>query len=41
MKKFLFPIAVTVIVTLLIPSAAPLIGMLMRGKSYKGIRSSR
>ena len=34
-EKILFPIAVTIIVTLLIPSAAPLIGMLMLGNLIK------
>lgn len=34
-EKILFPIAVTVVVTLLLPSAAPLIGMLMLGNLFK------
>jgi sodium ion-translocating decarboxylase, beta subunit len=34
-EKILFPIVVTIIVTLLIPSAAPLIGMLMLGNLIK------
>jgi len=34
-EKILFPIAVTITVTLLIPSAAPLIGMLMLGNLIK------
>lgn len=34
-EKILFPIAVTTIVVLLLPSAAPLIGMLMLGNLFK------
>lgn len=34
-KKIIFPIAVTIIVTLLVPSAAPLIGCLMFGNLIK------
>ncbi|MCB6994050.1 sodium ion-translocating decarboxylase subunit beta [bacterium 210820-DFI.6.37] len=34
-EKILFPIAVTVIVVLLLPSAAPLVGMLMLGNLFK------
>ncbi|KXB39524.1 sodium ion-translocating decarboxylase subunit beta [Amygdalobacter nucleatus] len=34
-EKIIFPIAVTIIVTLLVPSAAPLIGMLMLGNLIK------
>lgn len=34
-EKILFPIAVTVVVVLLLPSAAPLIGMLMLGNLFK------
>ena len=34
-EKILFPIAVTTVVTLLLPSAAPLIGMLMLGNLFK------
>lgn len=34
-EKIIFPIAVTIIVTLLVPSAAPLIGMLMLGNLLK------
>lgn len=34
-EKILFPIAVTVIVVLLLPAAAPLIGMLMLGNLFK------
>ena len=34
-EKILFPIAVTIVVTLLIPSAVPLIGMLMLGNLIK------
>ncbi|NLF47515.1 MAG: sodium ion-translocating decarboxylase subunit beta, partial [Clostridiales bacterium] len=34
-EKILFPIAVTIIVVLLLPAAAPLIGMLMLGNLFK------
>ena len=34
-EKILFPIAVTVVVSLFLPSAAPLIGMLMLGNLFK------
>ena len=34
-EKILFPIAVTVVVVLLLPSAAPLVGMLMLGNLFK------
>jgi len=34
-EKILFPIVVTIVVTLLVPSAAPLIGMLMLGNLIK------
>nr|HPJ02590.1 sodium ion-translocating decarboxylase subunit beta [Candidatus Limiplasma sp.] len=34
-EKIIFPIAVTIIVTLLLPSAAPLIGMLMLGNLFR------
>lgn len=34
-EKILFPIVVTIFVTLIIPSAAPLIGMLMLGNLFK------
>lgn len=34
-EKIIFPIAVTVIVTFLVPSAAPLVGMLMLGNLFK------
>jgi oxaloacetate decarboxylase beta subunit len=34
-EKIIFPIAVTVIIALLIPSAAPLVGMLMLGNLLK------
>ncbi len=34
-EKILFPIAVTVVVALLLPSAAPLVGMLMLGNLFK------
>ncbi|MBR4346879.1 MAG: sodium ion-translocating decarboxylase subunit beta [Oscillospiraceae bacterium] len=34
-EKIIFPIAVTVIIALLVPSAAPLVGMLMLGNLFK------
>jgi len=34
-EKIIFPIAVTIIVSLLLPSAAPLIGMLMLGNLFR------
>lgn len=34
-EKILFPIAVTIVVVLLLPSAAPLVGMLMLGNLFK------
>ncbi|MBQ5316772.1 MAG: sodium ion-translocating decarboxylase subunit beta [Oscillospiraceae bacterium] len=34
-EKILFPIAVTIIIALLVPSAAPLVGMLMLGNLFK------
>jgi len=34
-EKIIFPIAVTIVVTLLLPSAAPLIGMLMLGNLFR------
>ncbi len=34
-EKIIFPIAVTIIVTLLLPSAAPLVGMLMLGNLFR------
>ncbi|MCC8069195.1 MAG: sodium ion-translocating decarboxylase subunit beta [Ruminococcus sp.] len=34
-EKIIFPIAVTVIISLLVPSAAPLVGMLMLGNLFK------
>ena len=34
-EKILFPIAVTVVIALLLPSVAPLIGMLMMGNLFK------
>ena len=34
-EKIVFPIAVTVIVSLMLPSAAPLIGALMLGNLFK------
>ena len=34
-EKIIFPIAVTLIVALLVPSAAPLVGMLMLGNLFK------
>ena len=34
-EKILFPIAVTTVVVLLLPSAAPLVGMLMLGNLFK------
>lgn len=34
-EKIIFPIAVTIIIALLIPSAAPLVGMLMLGNLFK------
>ncbi len=34
-EKVIFPIAVTVIIALLVPSAAPLVGMLMLGNLFK------
>ena len=34
-EKIIFPIAVTVVVVLLLPSAAPLVGMLMLGNLFK------
>ena len=36
-EKILFPIIVTIVVTLLVPSAAPLIGMLMLGNLIKEV----
>ena len=34
-EKIIFPIAVTIIIALLVPSAAPLVGMLMLGNLFK------
>ncbi len=34
-EKIIFPIAVTIVVSLLLPSAAPLVGMLMLGNLFK------
>jgi oxaloacetate decarboxylase beta subunit len=34
-EKIIFPIAVTVVIALLVPSAAPLVGMLMLGNLFK------
>ena len=34
-EKIIFPIAVTIVIALLIPSAAPLVGMLMLGNLFK------
>lgn len=34
-EKLIFPIAVTIVIALLIPSAAPLVGMLMLGNLFK------
>ncbi len=34
-EKIIFPIAVTIIISLLVPSAAPLVGMLMLGNLFK------
>ena len=34
-EKIIFPIAVTVIISLLVPSATPLVGMLMLGNLFK------
>ncbi len=34
-EKMIFPIAVTIIIALLVPSAAPLVGMLMLGNLFK------
>ena len=36
LEKILFPVIVTVLVSLLLPDAAPLIGMLMLGKPDAG-----
>ena len=34
-EKIIFPVAVTIIVSLLLPSAAPLVGMLMLGNLFR------
>ena len=39
-KKDNIPIMITVVVSLLLPSAAPLVGMLMLGESNEGMWSS-
>jgi len=39
LERILFPIVITVIIALLLPSAAPLIGCLMLGREAEGVGS--